>query len=233
MGVKIFSIEKILNLAPLVFHFFGEDVHGFNLTCGVLLWPFVFIMTDIINEYYGTKGVRLLSYLATIMISYAFVMLYMAMQTPGVDWWFYSSNYGNELNMDKAYNAVYGQSLNIIIGSLVAFLIGQLIDVFVFHKLKKMTGEKHLWLRATGSTLVSQLIDSFIVLFIAFYVARSGQPNQMSISLVLAIGCVNYIYKFTMAILLTPLIYLSHFLIDHWLGQELSNKMKNRAQGEE
>ncbi len=233
MGVKIFSIEKLFNIAPMVFHFFGEEVKGFNLTCGVLLWPFVFIMTDIINEYFGKKGVKLLSYLAAIMISYAFVMLYMAMQTPSADWWFYSSNYGQELNMDKAYNAVYGQGLNIIIGSLVAFLIGQLIDVFVFHKLKKMTGEKHIWLRATGSTLVSQLVDSFIVLFIAFYVARSGQPNQMSISLVLAIGCVNYIYKFTMAILLTPLIYLAHFLIDRWLGKELSEKMLKQAAGED
>lgn len=231
MGVKIFSLEKLLGIAPMVFHFFGEEVKGFSLTCGVLLWPFVFIMTDIINEYYGKRGVRLLSYIAAAMISYAFVMLYAAMQTPGADWWTYSSNYGSEVNMDKAYNAVFGQGLSIIIGSLTAFLVGQFIDVFVFHQLKKRTGNRHIWIRATGSTLVSQFIDSFVVLFIAFYVARSGQPNQWSFSLVMAVGCINYIYKFGMALLLTPVIYLAHFCIDRWLGKELSHEMMKTAAG--
>ncbi len=233
MGVKIFSLEKLFEIAPIVFNFFGEEVKGFSLTCGVLLWPFVFIMTDIINEYFGKKGVRLLSYLAAAMISYAFVMMYLAMQTPGADWWFFSSNYGQGLDMDKAYNAVFGQGLSIIIGSLVAFLIGQFIDVFIFHKLKQKTGNKHLWLRATGSTLVSQLIDSFVVLYIAFYLARTGQANQWSFSLVMAVGCVNYIYKFVMALVLTPLVYLIHWIIDRWLGKELSQKMMKQAAGEE
>ncbi len=72
-------------------------------------------------------------------------------------------------DMDKAYGQILGQGSMIIIASLTAFLLGQLVDVFTFHKIKKVTGEGKIWLRATGSTLVSQLIDSFVVLFCAFH----------------------------------------------------------------
>lgn len=87
-----------------------------------------------------------------------------------------------------------------------------------------MTGERLVWLRATGSTFVSQLIDSYVVLIIAFYVGANW-----SLSMVLAIGTVNLLYKFIVAILLTPTIYLAHGIIDRYLGKELSDKMKAEA----
>jgi uncharacterized integral membrane protein (TIGR00697 family) len=233
MGVKIFSLEDSLGITPLSFHLFGQDITGLSLTCGVLLWPFVFIMTDIINEYYGKRGVRLLSWLAAIMIAYAFIMLFAAMGTIPPPWWVNSSNYGQNLNFNDAYNAVFGQGLNIIIGSLAAFLIGQFVDVYVFHWVKKRTGNKYMYLRATGSTLVSQLIDSFVVLFIAFYLAKMGKPEQWPMSRVLAIGTLNYIYKFLAAIVLTPVIYLVHGFIDRWLGEPLSKEMMDDAASEE
>jgi uncharacterized integral membrane protein (TIGR00697 family) len=229
MGVKIFSLENTLGTAPFVFNFFGEKISGFNLTCGVLLWPFVFVMTDIINEYYGKKGVRFLSFLAAAMIGYAYLMIYAAMHTTPASWWVFSSAFGKELNYENAYDAVFGQSGSIIIGSLLAFIISQIVDVTVFHKVKRITGEKYVWLRATGSTLVSQLIDSFVVLFYAFYVSKIGTPQQWSIQLVLAVCTVNYLYKFLMAILLTPLIYLGHLLIEKYLGSSMSEKLKSEA----
>jgi uncharacterized integral membrane protein (TIGR00697 family) len=229
MGVKIFNLDATIGIPTFTFNFFGETIPGFNLTCGVLLWPFVFIMTDIINEYFGTKGVRFLSILAAFMIGYAFFMLYGAMATPAAGWWVFSSNYGNEVNMDKAYNAVFGQGTNIIIASLTAFIVGQVVDVSIFHWIKKKTGEKYIWLRSTGSTVVSQLIDSFVVLFIAFYLLKRGQNGQWSLQLVLAVCCVNYIYKFTVAILLTPVLYLVHGLIDKYLGEELATQLKKQA----
>jgi uncharacterized integral membrane protein (TIGR00697 family) len=79
-------------------------------------------------------------------------------------------------------------------------------------------------LRATGSTLVSQFVDSFVVLIIAFYIGANW-----SLVLVLAIGTVNYIFKFVIAILLTPSLYLIHNLIDNYLGLEKSKKMKDAA----
>ncbi|HJW29806.1 MAG TPA: queuosine precursor transporter, partial [Saprospiraceae bacterium] len=110
----------------------------------------------------------------------------------------------------------------IIIGSLSAFLLGQLIDVFVFQQLRKVTGPKLLWLRATGSTLVSQLIDSFVVLFIAFY-------GTFSTPQIIAIGITNYLYKFVVAIVLTPAIYGGHFVIDRYLGRENAEKIAEDA----
>ncbi len=219
-------MENTLGFKPFDISILGFDHLSFQLTCGVLIWPIVFIMTDIINEYYGKKGVKLLSYLAAGMISYAFIIVFSAIGTTPADWW--PGSYKGVDNMQNAYTAVFGQGLWIIIGSLVAFLIGQILDVWVFHYIKSKSGNKNLWLRSTGSTLISQLIDSFVVLFIAFYIG-----NDWTIEKVLAIGIMNYIYKFTIAILLTPLLYVVHKIIDNYLGKELSEQMMKEAQGQE
>jgi len=221
IGVKIFSLEacfgsESLSKNPL------WPLPGFNLTAGVLLWPFVFILTDIINEYFGKKGVRFLSYLTVGLIAYAFLMINMAIWLVPADFWI--GGYKTIDNMQLAYQAVFGQGLWIIIGSIVAFLIGQLLDVIVFHKIKMITGERYLWLRATGSTLVSQFVDSFVVLFIAFYLS-----GVFTFEMVLAIGLVNYIYKFVVAIVLTPLLYLIHNWIDSYLGANLAHKLMEKA----
>lgn len=226
IGVKIFSLEKVFGIEPFNMSIFGQDGLGFNLTAGVLLWPFVFVLTDVINEYYGIKGVRFLSFLAVGLISYAFLMVQLGIMSPPAEFWITTKvNKGIE-NYDVAYRGVFGQGQWIIIGSLVAFLVGQIVDVRTFHGIKKATGEKWVWLRATGSTLVSQFIDSFVVLFIAFYWGA-----DWSLTLVLAVGVVNYIYKFVMAILLTPLIYLMHGIIDKFLGEEMATKLKKQAMG--
>ena len=228
IGVKIFSAEATLGLEPVNWNFFGNPL-SFNMTAGVLLWPVVFIMTDLINEYFGMKGVRFFSYLTAGLIAYAFFMVSIAMNTTPAEFWKIKILEDGTLDMDIAYNAIFGQGLWIIIGSLVAFLLGQIIDVFVFHALKKRTGEKSIWLRATGSTLVSQLVDSFIVLFIAFYIGKLGTPDQWPLNLVLSVCLVNYIYKGVMAIVLTPLLYLAHGIIDRYLGKELSEEMREEA----
>ena len=224
IGVKIFSLEKTFGFNPVNWKIFGYEL-SFQMTAGVLLWPIVFIMTDIINEYFGTKGVRKLSYLAAGLIAYAFIMVSGAIGLTPADFWLVK-DLGNGINLDMnaAYNSIFGQGLWIIIGSLVAFLVGQLVDVYVFHYVKKKTGEKAIWLRATGSTLISQLIDSFVVLFIAFYIGAGWD-----IKLVLAICIINYIYKFTMAVVLTPLLYVAHAIIDRYLGKELAEKMLKEA----
>jgi len=232
MGVKIFSLDDTLGMQPFVFNFFGQEIKGFSLTCGVLLWPFVFVMTDIINEYFGTKGVRFISFIAAGLIGYAYLMLTLAMKTCPASWWVFSSNYGNEVNFDKAYNAVFGQGNNIIIGSLLAFTIGQILDVTTFHWIKKRTGERWIWLRSTGSTLISQLIDSFVVIFYAFYIAKLGTPQQWSLPLVLAVCTVNYIYKFLMALVMTPLIYVIHYAVELYLGHDLAKQLKDEAAGD-
>ena len=228
IGGKIFSLEKLVALAPANFTLFGQKALAFNLTCGVLLWPLEFVLTDIVNEFYGPKAVRRISYIAVALISYAFIMFYFAMSVPPAEFWYGSGAQDGIPDMNKAFNGIFGQGMWIIIGSLIAFLVSQVVDVTVFHKIKKYTGEKKMWLRATGSTLISQLVDSFIVLFIAFKIGK-GWTWQ----LVLAICLVNYTYKFTMAIVLTPLIYWVEKLIEKYLGHEISHKMKQSAMGNE
>jgi uncharacterized integral membrane protein (TIGR00697 family) len=131
---------------------------------------------------------------------------------------------GSQFDINYAFNTIFRQGLGIIIGSLTAFLLGQLIDVYVFQKLRAITGPKMIWLRATGSTLVSQLIDSFVVLGIAFYIF-----GNWSISQIIAVGLINYIYKFSVAILLTPILYIAHGMIDRYLGKELAEEMSKEA----
>lgn len=223
IGVKIFSLEQTIGLTPLNWNVLGYTL-SMELTAGVLLWPVVFIMTDVINEYYGPKGVRFLSHGAIFLISYAFIMIFLAIALVPAGWWHGSKADAGIQDMQVAFSGVFGQGLWIIIGSLAAFLVGQVIDVFIFHKIKQYTGEKMIWLRATGSTLFSQLIDSFVVLYIAF-----GIGSDWTLDKIIAIGSINYLYKFTVAILLTPILYWIHHLIDKYLGDDLSNEMKKEA----
>lgn len=227
IGGKIFSFEKTLGADPLEIPLFGNFLLQFNLTAGVLLWPVVFILTDIINEYFGKEGVKRLTYITVGLIAYAFVVIYLAMELAPADFWLdinSTDDEGNPLNINTAFNKVLSQGLNIIFASLVAFLLGQFVDVYVFHKLRKITGKNKIWLRATGSTLVSQFIDSFVVLIVAFYFLADWSLVQ-----VLAVGATNYIYKFIVAVVLTPTLYLAHNVIDGYLGKELAEEMMTEA----
>lgn len=232
IGVKIFSLEKTLGHSPLNLNFFGEAV-SLNLTAGVLIWPVVFIMTDIINEYYGQKGVKFLSYLTALLIAFAFLVFFGAMLLTPADFFITSKTGSGVPNMEAAYESVLGQGGNIIIGSLAAFILSQIIDVVTFHRIKQVTGEKWIWLRSTGSTIISQFIDSFVVLFIAFYIgSRMGAKGNdfiWSFKLIMAVCTINYIYKFTVALIMTPVIYIVHNIIEKYLGPELAHEMKQAA----
>jgi len=180
------------------------EAGGYIMSLGVIPWPVVFITTDLINEYYGKSGVRRLTLITVGLILYAFVIIYISMGIP-------ASSVSPV--KDEAFNAVLGQSQWIIAGSVVAFAVSQLVDVAVFWLFRDATGGKMLWLRATGSTAVSQLIDTFIVLGIGFWL-----PGKISTANFLNLAFTNYTYKFGIAIALTPLIYAAHSAIDKYLG---------------
>lgn len=232
IGVKIFSLEDTIGITPFQIPLFGT-IFSFNLTAGVLLWPVVFIMTDTINEYYGKKGVQFLSYLTVGLLAYAFFMYYFAIQLVPASWWSGSKVEQGVPNMQTAYEQIFGQGIAIIAGSLIAFLVGQIVDVYIFQKIKKWSGEKYIWLRATGSTIVSQFIDSFVVLMIAFYIypkyISDANGKAWPFAMVMAICIGNYIYKFIIAVVLTPVIYLIHNWIERYLGHDLAAQMKQAA----
>lgn len=177
------------------------------MSLGILPWPIVFITTDLINEYFGEKGVKKLSFITAGLIVYTFFLLLIGLQIPAVK--------GDGLITDEQFSAVFGQSMWIIAGSITAFLVSQLIDVTIFHYVKNRTGKKMIWLRSTGSTIISQLFDSFIVLGIAFWL-----PGKIDTKMFVASAFTGYTVKLLIAIGLTPLIYLGHYIIDKYLAKD-------------
>ena len=175
----------------------------FTQSIGIILWPIVFILTDLINEHFGKDGVKKLTYVTVGLISFAFIILTIAIKIPATPF----SPINNEV-----FKTVFGQSQWIIIGSIVAFFISQLVDVYVFVILKKITGNKFIWLRATGSTLVSQLVDTFIVQYIAFVL-----PAKWTLDEFITNASWGYLFKLIIAISLIPIIYLGHYLIGKYL----------------
>lgn len=182
------------------------DVGAAVMSIGILPWPIVFVTTDLINEYFGEKGVRRLSFITAGLIAYTFFILYFAMKIPST---------GISSVTTDQFNAVFGQSQLIIVGSIIAFLASQLIDVTIFHFVKKRTGNKMIWLRSTGSTVISQFFDSFIVLGIAFWL-----PGIMDTKTYIISGLTGYTVKLIIAVGMTPFIYLGHYLIQKYIAKD-------------
>lgn len=182
------------------------DVFSVPMSIGILPWPIVFITTDLINEYFGEKGVRKLSLITACLIAYTFIILSLAIKIPST---------GISSVSTVEFQAVFGQSQLIIVGSIAAFLVSQLIDVTVFHFVKKKTGNKMIWLRSTGSTMISQLFDSFIVLGIAFYL-----PGIMDTKTYVISRFTGYSVKLVIAVIMTPMIYVGHYLIEKYLAKD-------------
>jgi queuosine precursor transporter len=179
------------------------SVWGFTTIIGILPWPVVFIITDLMNEFYGKAAVNRLSWITAGLIAYCFIIVLIALKVPAAP----------GLSTDEQYNAVFGQAPWIIAGSIAAFLFSQLLDASIFAWLKRKTGNKMIWLRSTGSTLISQLFDSFIVLYIGFVL-----PGKMSLAQMGEIGPRNYVLKVLIAVALTPVIYAGHIAVRKYLA---------------
>jgi len=219
-GAKIFSIGALL--APLFSHGTNPPLwlSSVNMSIGVLIWPLVFITSDIMNEYFGRDGVRKISFLTAILISYALLFLLLANALPPAGFWLennQTSPDGNPFNINYAFQKVLGQGVNIILGSITAFLVSQLVDAYTFQFLKKVSQHRYLWLRATGSTVISQVIDSFLIIYVAFYLLGNWSLTQ-----VIQVAALQYAYKVGLAVILTPAIYGMHWVIDRYLGKSVS-----------
>ncbi len=197
--------NKLIQI-PISFSFFNKDFGPFTTIVGILPWPVVFILTDLLNEFYGFKAVKRISWITAILIAYCFLIVGLSLSIPAVE------IKGSKLATNESYNLVFGQAQMVIVGSIVAFLISQILDAYVFNWIKKKTGNKFIWLRSTGSTLFSQLIDTYVVLYIGFVL-----PGSLKMGDFLTIAPTNYILKIIIAISLTPLIYLGHYLVKHYL----------------
>ncbi len=197
------------------------QVGPFVLSLGVIIWPVVFITTDLINEYFGKRGVKTLSLFTAVLVVYAFAVFLIGMRIPAVSF---------SPVQDGPFATVFGQSQWIIVGSIAAFLVSQFVDVFIFWAIRARTKGKLLWLRATGSTVVSQLVDTFIVGGIGLYLPGAlgllpeGQVAMTFSQLVLT--CLSgYTFKLIVAVAMTPVIYAGHSIIDGVLGQRESDHL--------
>jgi uncharacterized integral membrane protein (TIGR00697 family) len=188
------------------------QIGPFIMSIGIIPWPIVFLTTDLINEFYGRVGVRKLSIITASLIAFAFIILFIAIKIPAA--------VGVSAVTDAEFYAVFGQSLWIIVGSLVAFILSQFIDVSIFWLLREKTGGKMIWLRSTGSTVVSQLIDTFVVLGIAFWL-----PGKMTTAVFINAALTGYTFKLIIAVVLTPMIYVGHKMVDNYLGDEVAHNV--------
>lgn len=199
---------------PFSVTLFGVTFNEVIMTAGVLAFPITFIVTDVMNEYFGKRGIRFVTILGMAMVVFEFALLQAALAVPTAT---------ISPVPDGAFSVVFGTTGRVIIGSLTAYLVGQFVDISLFHWLRKRTQGKHLWLRATGSTFGSQFFDTFIVLSIAFV-------GQLSFGEIVAITLFNYSYKVLIAIGITPVIYGAHWAIDRYLGEELAEALIDRAE---
>jgi uncharacterized integral membrane protein (TIGR00697 family) len=180
----------------------------FTTTVGMVPFPVTFLLTDVLNEFYGQRAARFITIVGFGMAVLSFVIIYTAAAVPFAGFTHAPEWTGvNEASFDN----VFLGSLRMIVASLCAYLLSQFVDIGVFHALKRVTSGKLLWLRATGSTAVSQLIDTVTINFVAW-------SGTMATGKIVTIIYTAYGLKLLIAVGLTPLIYLCHTLVQRGLG---------------
>jgi uncharacterized integral membrane protein (TIGR00697 family) len=167
---------------------------GRNFSAGVIPFPLTFVLTDVVNEFYGTHGARRLTYAGLVAAIFVWLVINLALALP--------TSPDSPIS-DLAFRGVFGTSARLYVASLVAYTVGQLLDISVFQILRRLTGHRMLWLRSTGSTILSQAIDSVVVSFVFLVGTRP-------LGYILGNAANNYLGKLAMAVLLTPVIYLGH-----------------------
>jgi uncharacterized integral membrane protein (TIGR00697 family) len=192
IGSKLFTVDIPLGVTTL---------HA-TLSVGAIWFPITFLLTDVINEFYGSPGARFVTFLGFWMALLAFAILLIARKIPAASF--------SPIQQDVFEN-VFGNANRIFFASLLAYLIGQLVDISIFHWAKQLTQSRHIWLRSTGSTLVSQLIDTLVVTYVAFWGKLAPVELRRA-------ATTSYIVKVLLAVGLTPVIYAMHGLIHRKLG---------------
>lgn len=210
LGVKLFRI-------PLGFSFSvpwqDAPIDAIQHTCGMLTFPITFLLTDLINEFFGRRAARRIVWIGFAAGGFAFLFINISLAMPH---WEVPFNIA-----ERSFDDVFSNSRLMYVASLAAYLVGSFSDIAIFAWLKRITGGRRVWLRATGSTVVSQAIDSFIVTWLAFSVSRSlldtGIP-AMPMNEVLKTAATGYLLKFVIALALTPIIYGGRWIMREWFG---------------
>lgn len=198
----------------------------FVATAGILAFPLTFVMTDIVNEYFGRPIVRLFTWIAIAVNLLLQPVIRAAIAVPAISF----TTGISDTEMQRGFEIALGQTTSIVLASLFAFALAQWLDVRVFTWLRHRTGGRYLWLRAQGSTVVSQLVDTLIVIYLAFVgipLLTGGEPWALDDAL--SVALTNYVYKFAIAVGITPVLYLVHAAVDAYLGKQAAEALVHHA----
>jgi len=188
---------------------FNPTVHA--LTTGIITYPITFLLTDVVSEIWGIKKANAMVVIGFLMSFVMLIFVQIAMYLPAHPYWVAPDNpfgFKTVNEYQNAFNSVFSVNGKLLFGSMLAYMVAQLLDVRLYHMWRRITKGKHLWIRNNGSTSISQLVDTFIVNSILFYWGF-GWEFWQGISVMLTI----YFYKLILAVLDTPLIYLSIAMI--------------------
>lgn len=186
------------------------------ISVGIIPFPVTFLLTDVVNDFYGRKGARFLTLVGFAMACLAWLVLQ-------ISTWLApdQSTYFTQAEFAK----IFGGSAQLFVASMIAYLIGQFLDIQVFQFWKALTQSRHLWLRATGSTLLSQIVDTVTINVIFWTWTAASDPASFLGKMAagdrwswiwLKIGR-EYGIKLVVAVLLTPAVYALHGIIVGWL----------------
>lgn len=179
-------------------------VAGIDLSVGMIPFPLTFVLTDVVNEFYGSDGARRITYVGLGMALFVFTLINVALLLPVSP----ESPIPQEL-----FARAFGWSARLYVASLTAYVVGQLLDIAMFQVFLRLTGHRFLWLRATGSTVVSQLVDTLVVNFVLL-------SGTKPLGFVLGVARNGYVVKLVIAIAMTPAIYLMRKVALRYLEPE-------------
>lgn len=202
VGVKLFHIDVRL---------FGYTI-PVEHTIGMLPFPITFLLTDLLNEYFGKRATRRVMYVSFSMAALAWLLIALSREFPTMEGIPGTATHA-------AYENVFGAAALMYLASIIAFFVGSLIDIAVFGAFKRLTNGKMVWLRATGSTIVSQVFDSLVITFVFFQVLQRVSGNDApTLEWTLKTAATGYILKFVIAVVMTPVIYAGRWVLRRWFG---------------
>lgn len=168
-------------------------IAGVRVSVGIFFMPLLFLITDIVGEVYGRKEATLFVNYGTIMLVFLFLMMNLCIAVKPNESW----------HLQPEYTAVFGSSLRMTLASLISFVISQHVDVFLFDFWKKVTKGKHLWIRNNASTITSQLFDTILFDFIAFWHINETYTAGFLFTIIIP----YWLFKVVFALLDTPFCY--------------------------
>ena len=213
-GVFLGALVMTNAIAGKFFVLFGQE-----LSAGIIAYPVTFLCTDLISELYGRKRATLVVKVGFVVSVFVTAVVWIANVAP---------IYDRSPVTDEAFNMVFGLLPGIVFGSMIAYLIAQFFDVQIFEFWRNLTNGRHLWLRNNGSTILSQMVDTVLVVTIALVIWPQIDANPATTALDtetwwgIVVG--QYLFKMGIALFDTPIFYLCTAVFQRWIAAEPASR---------